>query len=535
MREYRLFILLLLLILSLTFGTVFAQDEATEEPEVMEVVDNDDSGSTYIVQPNDTLFSIARRFSVNIDDLIAFNNIANPSRILVGDQIFIPALPGGGGVDSGIDIASPSATPVPETAPVSSIYMIQPGDNLFRVALRNNITVSRLMSMNPNIFNPNLVFVGQRINLPGVGSASSEISLNVAMSRGIEVFLGDDVSANTNDLLSLGVDWVKITVDWALVEPEQAVFDFVALDSAIAELEEANEDILIMLTLTDAPDWSRSSATELAMQQPTYGPPDDLDTFGIFAGEIASRYAGRVDAYEIWSQPNIRLNWMTTDVTLRSDGFPDAHLSETDYIDLLEVAYDAIKESDSDAMVITAGLAPTGIHDDYNAIRNDIFFEALLQQGAVNFSDGFGIHIDGFSNAPDARCCGTVNEDPEYDEVFQFFFADILDNYREIMNRNGVADLPLWVTRFGWGTTEGASGDGSGVEFVRLNSAQNQADYTVQAFSIGESRGDIAAMILYNLNGCAVSDTRACYYSLNNASGGVQPVLDLLSQADEGE
>lgn len=537
MRAYRLFIVILLLMLSLTTGTMFAQDEATEEPEATETVsetemteeaeateavDTDDSGSIYIVQRGDTLFSIARRNGRTTDDLAEVNNIANPALIFVGQQIVIPGLLGGGGVDSGVEIAAPSptATPAPETPSVSSThtYVVQPGDNLFRIALRNNTTVNQLKSLNPRIVNSNLIFVGQRINLPGAGSDSVSSSLDVEMSRGIEVLLGDNLTENASALVELDVEWVKITVLWAIVEPEEGIFDFSALDAAIDAFEGANPDIRIMLTLTAAPDWSRPSATPLALEQPTYGPPDDLATFAIFVGEVAGRYVGRVDAYEIWSQPNKRLNWMTTDVTLRSDGFPDAHLSETAYIDLLRIAYNAIKENDSDALVITAGLEPTAINDDYNAISNDVFFEALLQQGASEFSDGFGIHVDGYSNAPDARCCGEVNVDPEYDEVFQYFFADILDKYRSIMNSNGASDSPLWITGFGWGTGEGASGDGSGVEFVRSNSAQDVADYIEQAFAIGEERGDVALMIQYNLNGCAVSDTRACYYSLNRGS-----------------
>src|SRR5690606_26761985 len=134
----------------------------------------------------------------------------------------------------------------------------------------------------------------------------------------------------------LNVQWVKISVDWAEIEPSEGEFDFASLDAAVDAFSEAGFQIL--LTLTDAPDWSRPSATELALQQPTYGPPDDLNDFGTFAGTVAARYSGKVQAYEIWYQPNNRITWMTTEVNLRSDGYPDAHLSDVDYVDLLEVA-----------------------------------------------------------------------------------------------------------------------------------------------------------------------------------------------------
>jgi len=202
---------------------------------------------------------------------------------------------------------------------------------------------------------------------------------------------------------------------------------------------------------------------------------------------------------------------------------------------LLDIAVDAIRAVDADSTILAAGLAPTGINDYYNSIDNFVFFEALLQQGALDFVDGFGVHIDGFSNAPDARCCGVAGEDPAYDESDHFFFADTLDNYREILNRNGGSDSPLWITRFGWGTSESASGDGSGVEFVSLNSADDQAEYIADAFEAGEARGDVAVMMLYNLNGCGVADTRACYYSLVDSSGTMRPAFDSVSAAEETE
>ncbi|MEO1288315.1 MAG: LysM peptidoglycan-binding domain-containing protein [Chloroflexota bacterium] len=585
MQRYRLMIVLLLLMSLLFVGTALAQDEATEEPEATEVVDeaemteepvddapeatetpDDDTpveGSDYVVQAGDNLFRIALRFGVTTEELAQANNIANPALIFVGQSLVIPGTddvetPDPEPTDEPEVTQTPEATEAPDdggdddtdTPAAAGTYVVQAGDNLFRIAVSNGTTLATLLELNPSIANPNLIFVGQRIALPNATDETSEDSatedtetdteadateeattedsadaLDVEMMTGIEVFIGDDV-ANASLATQLGVDWVKMTVNWADVEPVEGEFDFEALDVAIDAFD-ANFDI--MLTLTGAPDWARPSSTELALEQPTYGPPDDLATFGTFAEAVAERYVGRVDAYEIWYQPNNRLTWMRTDVQLRSDGFADAGLSDTRYIDLLEVAYNGIKSADSDALVITAGLAPTGNNDFYNSIDNFVFFEALLEQGASNFSDGFGVHIDGFSNAPDAECCGTAESDPEFDESYHFFFGETLNNFREILDRNGGSDLPLWVTRFGWGTTDGASGDGSELPFVSLNTAQDQADYTISALDAGDERGDVGAMILYNLNGCTSGDTTSCYYSLIDSDGGAREVFNAVA------
>ena len=44
----------------------------------------------YTVQAGDTLFSIAQRFGVSLDDVIEANNISNPDVIYEGDTLTIP-------------------------------------------------------------------------------------------------------------------------------------------------------------------------------------------------------------------------------------------------------------------------------------------------------------------------------------------------------------------------------------------------------------------------------------------------------------
>jgi LysM repeat protein len=48
------------------------------------------SGQTYTVQPGDTLYSIAARFSKNVWDIVTANNLADPYWILVGQVLVIP-------------------------------------------------------------------------------------------------------------------------------------------------------------------------------------------------------------------------------------------------------------------------------------------------------------------------------------------------------------------------------------------------------------------------------------------------------------
>lgn len=518
-----------------------ATEEATEAPQGIEFEPTD---GTYVVQVGDNLFRIALRNGLTTRQLAQANGITNPALIFVGQRLIIP----GGTTTPPPAAPSPSETeeptPEPTQAPSdessSSAYVVQLGDTLFRIAVRNQTTVSALLRLNSNIANQNIIFVGQRINLPD-GSATTDdttttddatTALDLTPNVGVEVFLGDDAD-NSDQAAQLGVNTVKFMVDWREVEPTEGEFQFAAIDAAIQNFDAIGMDII--LTLIGSPDWAIPSATELALAQNASIPPDNLSDFGTFAGVVAERYAGVVDAYEIWSDPNLRINWMTPNVTLREDiGLPDARLAiEVRYIDLLESAYNAIKAADSDADVITAGLAPTGNDDFYNSIDTFVFFEALLNQGALNFSDAVGIHIDGFSNAPDAECCGTVEDGIAFNETYHFFFNVMLENYREILDRNGGENVGLYVTRLGWGTAENAlTAPRADVSYLSENTASEQAQFVADAFDIANSRGDVATMVVYNLNGCAVDNVQACYYSIFDVNDDARPLFDAVQAID---
>ncbi|NWF63785.1 MAG: peptidoglycan DD-metalloendopeptidase family protein [Chloroflexi bacterium] len=54
----------------------------------------DTSGPIYIVQPGDTLYSIAERFSITLGELLAANGIVDANQLAVGQQLVIPGLQG---------------------------------------------------------------------------------------------------------------------------------------------------------------------------------------------------------------------------------------------------------------------------------------------------------------------------------------------------------------------------------------------------------------------------------------------------------
>jgi len=106
----------------------------------------------HIVQRGENLFRIALRYGVTVNALAAANGLSNTSRIYVGQRLTIPT-------DN-----SPGPTP-----PSSGVHIVRPGENLFRIALRYGITPQALAAAN-GIANPNRIYVGQRLVIPGSGT-----------------------------------------------------------------------------------------------------------------------------------------------------------------------------------------------------------------------------------------------------------------------------------------------------------------------------------------------------------------------------
>lgn len=107
---------------------------------------------TYVVMVGDTLFGIAQYFGVSVEELAARNGILDANVLEVGQQLVIPV---GGAV-------------LPEApVPGEETYIVQPGDNLFRIALRYELSFETVAAYN-NIPWPYAVYVGQEIKIPTV-------------------------------------------------------------------------------------------------------------------------------------------------------------------------------------------------------------------------------------------------------------------------------------------------------------------------------------------------------------------------------
>lgn len=122
--------------------------------------------TAYTIQRGDTLYKIARKFAVDIAVLTSVNNIANPSRIFVGQILQIP------GPETTVD----SLQPALQTNPTDDTYIVQTGDTLHKIAVRFSLDLSTLAAIN-DINNPSYIRVGQvlQISTTAIPTAPSPI------------------------------------------------------------------------------------------------------------------------------------------------------------------------------------------------------------------------------------------------------------------------------------------------------------------------------------------------------------------------
>jgi nucleoid-associated protein YgaU len=109
----------------------------------------------YTVRRGDTLSTISDRWRISLRIIAALNpQLANPRTIVVGQTLFLGRTP----------FVALAACP---DAPGCYLYIVRPGDRLSTIAGRYGITQQSILALNPKITDPNAIFSGQTIRLPG--------------------------------------------------------------------------------------------------------------------------------------------------------------------------------------------------------------------------------------------------------------------------------------------------------------------------------------------------------------------------------
>jgi uncharacterized repeat protein (TIGR01451 family) len=250
-----------------------------------------------------------------------------------------------------------------------------------------------------------------------------------------------------------GFDWMIYYLSWAETEPQDNQYYWRDLDDAIWKAWWYN--LRLIVRVDRAPAWARPpGSSETA-------PPTDPAKLGEFLNTVANHsYYGqrtqdspRIAGYIIWNEPNLAWEW--------GGNPPDAPA----YTALLEGAWNGIKAADSNALVISAGLAPTS-GDPPNAVDDHTYLQAILDNGACNYLDLLGVNPMGFASAPD-----DISDPNGYNFSRALEWRDIMDDY--------CADKQMFATEMGW--LRDTDIDLGGYDWMKV-SLIDQAHYLARAY-----------------------------------------------------
>ncbi|NDJ77468.1 MAG: LysM peptidoglycan-binding domain-containing protein [Chloroflexi bacterium] len=132
----------------------------------------------HLISPGENLYRIALRYGVTIDQVAQMNGIVNADLIRAGDTLTIPCpLPATATTtESGTTAVTESGTvsgAYPAFGPFT--YLVEPGDNLYRLALRYNVSMYELMTANgltPATIN--MIYAGDELFIPAPSQTTTQ-------------------------------------------------------------------------------------------------------------------------------------------------------------------------------------------------------------------------------------------------------------------------------------------------------------------------------------------------------------------------
>ena len=280
---------------------------------------------------------------------------------------------------------------------------------------------------------PTLEVAAPRVQLVSNGRVDSP-------SPALHVFLWGNPDTTDRDLRlasEAGVSWVKQRFEWRNIEKTRKnTFEWNESDRIVDAINRAG--LGIIARVDNQPDWARRDKIF-----PASGPPDRTEDWKDFVQQLAERYRGKIQAYEIWNEPNLSREW--------GNAQPDAKA----YTELLRVSHQEIKRVDPAALVISAGLSPTTEQTD-RAISDMAYLRDMYANGAKSYFDMLGVHAPGYKVAPEtdpaevARTPELNNNDPSEENLRRAYAFRHAEDVRQVMVQNGDDAKQVAIMEMGW-------------------------------------------------------------------------------------
>jgi hypothetical protein len=289
-----------------------------------------------------------------------------------------------------------------------------------------------------------------------------------------------ELEADLDRLEDLGVTWLRFDVATAFFV-EDEVYKWAELDRTINAIDARGIKILGIMTQLpnnhSGGDWRVGPTTDLQRQ-----------SFATYAEAAASRYDGVVDAWEVWNEPNLDHFWA-----------PNANTAQ--YVELLKLAYPALKAGAADTPVLTGGLGWTSGDPGQPDILSTTFVTEMYALGAKDYFDILAVHP--YPNLDEGANSGEMLR---------------ASQIRSIMDSNGDSAKPIWATELGAPTQGVAS----------VTEAEHATLYQ-DLYDQWETMPNGGPMFYYTLNDMNI-DSREGHFGIVRLDNTTKPAYDTMKQ-----
>lgn len=153
---------------------------------------------TYTVKKGDTLYSISKKQNIPIDTIIKLNNLTS-SNLEIGQQLKLKR-------DS-------------NNSSNKNQYIVQRGDTLYSIALKNNTTVDKLRELNN--LNTNTLTIGQILALP-IETNIEEYDIYIVKKGDSLWSISRKFNIDINDLIELNnLNDLTLQINQSILVPKQ--------------------------------------------------------------------------------------------------------------------------------------------------------------------------------------------------------------------------------------------------------------------------------------------------------------------------
>jgi hypothetical protein len=270
-------------------------------------------------------------------------------------------------------------------------------------------------------------------------------------------------------------------VAWPNLEPSRGQWQFDRLDRYLALAQQHGTGVLF--TLGGSPTWA-SARPQLASSYALgfSAEPKNIDDWRTYVRMVSTRYKGRIQAYEIWNEPNLKEFYSGTADQL---------------VALTNEAAQIIHAVDPNAIVVSPSItASYGLP----------WFIEFLKKGGGQQVDAIGYH---FYVSPQTL----LPED----------MVPVIQRVRQIMSENGVGGKPLWNTETGWFPP------------AKMDSDELAAGFLARAFILAWASGvqrfywyawdnGAAAIVTYKESEHAITPAGHAYQTIQQWLAGAQMV-----------